>query len=101
MDIDVPPPFDRLSHYRASLGHKANHAFSASQQNCRYAHFLHPRFGHIKSIRTRDDRPQGVKAGEELLVDYGYSARGGPRWWKEAKRREREKDRQRTAAALR
>ena len=29
----------------------------------------------------------GVKAGEELLVEYGYNKRGGPQWWKEGKKK--------------
>lgn len=31
--IDVPPPFDAVKRYCASLGHKANHSFTP---NCRY-----------------------------------------------------------------
>ena len=52
----------------------------------RYWHFYHPRQGHIKCVRVRPDRVGGVKAGEELLVEYGYSLRGGPEWWKAGKR---------------
>jgi len=63
--LDVPRPYDRTSHYRASLAHKANHAFLP---NVRYAPFDHPRFGNIKCIRTL--RP--ISAGEELLVSYDY-----------------------------
>ena len=87
MDIDVPAPYASLTAYCASMGHKANHAFDPAQQNAEYSTpFLHPRFGWIKSVRTRDGGA-GVKAGTELLVDYGYSTRGGPRWWKEGRRR--------------
>ena len=85
VDIDVPAPYSSLTSYCASLGHKANHAFDPTLQNAEYAHCLHPRFGWIKSIRVRDGMG-GVKAGEELLVDYGFDKRGGPQWWKEGRR---------------
>ena len=86
VDIDVPPPYSSLACYSATLGHKANHAFDEARQNAEYGHFLHPRFGHIKCVRVRDGRG-GVKAGEELLVDYGFDKRGGPRWWREGRKR--------------
>lgn len=88
VDIDVSPKYSDLSQYCASLGHKANHTFDDSRQSAMYSHFDHPRFGHIKCIRTI--RP--VKAGEELLVDYGYSLhhKGGPSWWKETYRKWKE-----------
>ncbi|EGW07015.1 Histone-lysine N-methyltransferase SETD7 [Cricetulus griseus] len=63
--IDVPEPYNHVSKYCASLGHKANHSFTP---NCIYDMFVHPRFGPIKCIRTL----QAVEAEEELTVAYGY-----------------------------
>ncbi|EQB79029.1 hypothetical protein CB1_001783001 [Camelus ferus] len=63
--IDVPEPYNHVSKYRASLGHKANHSFTP---NCIYDLFVHPRFGPIKCIRTL----RAVEADEELTVAYGY-----------------------------
>ena len=74
--LDVPAPFDQLSHYCASLGHKANHSFTAP--NAKYDLCFHPRWGLIKCVRTL--RP--INENEEIFVDYGYSARGGPAWFR-------------------
>lgn len=63
--IDVPRSWSSVERYRASLGHKANHS---SSPNCKYDHFVHPRFGPIKCVRT----VRHVSAGEELTCDYGY-----------------------------
>ena len=63
--LDVPPPFDSTSHYVASLGHKANHAFDNSAE---YELYDHPRFGPIKCLRTR----RAIAAGAEVTVSYGY-----------------------------
>ncbi|XP_077135324.1 histone-lysine N-methyltransferase SETD7 isoform X2 [Ranitomeya variabilis] len=63
--IDVPDPYNITTKYSASLGHKANHAFSP---NCIYDTFVHPRFGLIKCIRTI----AAVEKDEELTVAYGY-----------------------------
>lgn len=63
--IDVPEPYNHVSKYCASLGHKANHSFTP---NCIYDMFVHPRFGPIKCIRTL----RAVEAEEELTVAYGY-----------------------------
>jgi histone-lysine N-methyltransferase SETD7 len=63
--IDVPDEYSSVSKYCASLGHKANHSFDA---NCEYSPFHHPRFGHIKCIRTLCC----VNEGEELTCNYGY-----------------------------
>lgn len=63
--IDVPEPYNYVSKYCATLGHKANHSFTP---NCIYDPFVHPRFGSIKCIRTI--RP--VVRDEELTVAYGY-----------------------------
>ncbi|XP_069878215.1 histone-lysine N-methyltransferase SETD7 isoform X2 [Dipodomys merriami] len=63
--IDVPEPYNHVTRYCASLGHKANHSFTP---NCIYDTFVHPRFGPIKCIRTL----RAVEAEEELTVAYGY-----------------------------
>lgn len=63
--IDVPQSWSSADCYCASLGHKANHS---SAPNCKYDHFVHPRFGPIKCVRTL----RQVSAGEELTCDYGY-----------------------------
>ncbi|XP_043917565.1 histone-lysine N-methyltransferase SETD7 [Protopterus annectens] len=63
--LDVPEPFSNVKKYCASLGHKANHSFTP---NCKYDHFIHPRFGPIKCIRTI----KAVEKDEELTVAYGY-----------------------------
>ncbi|XP_040187136.1 histone-lysine N-methyltransferase SETD7 [Rana temporaria] len=63
--IDVPEPYRTITKYCASLGHKANHAFTP---NCMYDLFVHPRFGPIKCIRTI----LAVEKDEELTVAYGY-----------------------------
>ncbi|XP_023133628.2 histone-lysine N-methyltransferase SETD7 [Amphiprion ocellaris] len=81
--IDVPQPFDQEDRYCASLGHKANHSFTP---NCKYDPFVHPRFGHIKCIRTL----RAVHKDEELTVAYGYdhepTGKNGPEapdWYKQ------------------
>lgn len=79
--IDVPLEYASTSVYCASLGHKANHAFG-SAQNAEYALFWHPRWGDIKCVRAIRDIPEG----EEVLVAYGYAAKGGPEWYKQARK---------------
>lgn len=79
--LDIPPPFDRLDTYAASLGHKANHHVAACR-NAMYDVYWHPRFGAIKCLRTLRE----VQAGEEILVDYGYGrkedgAYDAPSWY--------------------
>ncbi|KNC72378.1 hypothetical protein SARC_15066 [Sphaeroforma arctica JP610] len=72
--IDVPLPYDSLTHYRNTLGHKANHS---TRPNAKYDVFFHPVFGDIKCIRSIQD----VKEGEEVVVDYGYSHETVPDWY--------------------
>ena len=64
--VDVPTPYDEETHYRASLGHKANHA---ADNNAKYAPCVHPRFGVIKAVVAE----RTIEAGEEVTVDYGYT----------------------------
>lgn len=66
--VDVPPPWDSVSRYCASLGHKANHCFS---NNAQYELAQHPRLGLIKCLRTL--RP--VAAGEEITVRWAGGRR--------------------------
>lgn len=73
--IDVPSPYDTLSHYRATLGHKANHH---PDNNAEYDFALHPRFGLIKAVVA----VRGIDCGQEILVDYGYTD-DRPDWFTE------------------
>jgi len=84
VDIDVAKPYDDVTVYCASLGHKANHGWVEEERNAEYGKFDHPRFGLIKCVRVKG---KGVKAGEELLVDYGFDKRGGPKWWRDGKKK--------------
>ncbi len=78
-DIDVPPEeVAAAGGYRATLGHKANHAF-APAANLRWSRLEHPRFGLVCSLVADRD----VGAGEELLVDYGLGMADAPTWYKE------------------
>jgi len=82
ISIDVPRSYASTTAYCASLGHKVNHTFDDEALNCVYAHCEHPRFGHVRCIRTTRE----VKAGEELLVCYGYdllntTGDGVPDWF--------------------
>jgi hypothetical protein len=54
------------SKYCATLGHKANHSFSA---NAEWSLFEHPRFGLIRALASLRD----VKSGEEILVNYNLA----------------------------
>jgi len=76
-DIDLPEDMARLENYRATLGHKVCHSF---QPNSETDVFYHPRFGLIRCIATLDN----VKAGEEILIDYGYNLSSAPTWYKVA-----------------
>ena len=67
--------------YRASNGHKANHA--GWRANCELVPYVHPVLGCVKAVRVLD-RVGGVAAGAELTVDYAHlvGAPEGrrPRW---------------------
>eukprot|EP01134_Creolimax_fragrantissima_P002578 CFRG2578T1 len=73
--IDVPAPYDKTTHYKNTLGHKANHS---QNPNAMYDCFFHPVFGDIKCIRTICP----VKENEEILVNYGYTHETVPDWYK-------------------
>eukprot|EP00762_Andalucia_godoyi_P002265 ANDGO_07544.mRNA.1 Histone-lysine N-methyltransferase SETD7 len=76
-DLDVPVPFDSTSYYRASLGHKANHAPKKSMMNAKYGRVWHPRFGHIRCVQAIKD----IAKDEEILVDYMYRDKDIPPWY--------------------
>lgn len=78
--IDVPPEWNELKSYKASLGHKSNHSFA--NQNAEYALYWHPRFGHIKCIRAIRD----ISKGDEIFVHYTYAPRTGPKWYRHFER---------------
>ena len=56
-----------ITHYRATLGHKANHSFT--KHNSQYISLIHPRHGPISAIMSL----KRIAKGEEVLVFYGYS----------------------------
>ena len=74
--IDFPPEQARLTVYCASLGHKVNHSFSP---NCVFGTINHPRWGRVRTVVTREL----VRAGQELLVDYGYDLLRCPDWYRD------------------
>ena len=68
-----------ITNYRATLGHKANHTFTA--KNSRFQSVIHPRFGPIVAVISL----KKIKKGEEILVSYGYSAESSvPSWYAKA-----------------
>eukprot|EP00299_Pterocystis_sp_00344_P018678 c9319_g2_i2.p1 GENE.c9319_g2_i2~~c9319_g2_i2.p1 ORF type:complete len:264 (-),score=65.77 c9319_g2_i2:3-794(-) len=73
--IDIPLHLASTTLYCASLGHKANHSFTA---NSMYDLLCHPRFGDIKCVRATVD----IKKGEEIFVDYGYTDEK-PLWYEQ------------------
>ncbi len=70
--LDVPPPYDCLTHFRATLGHKANH--DARRANCVYVDAFHPRFGVTSALKTLRD----IVEGEEIVLDYEFIEQ--PEW---------------------
>ncbi len=93
--IDVPPHLSLLSQYAATLGHKANHSsssvdhsssstsnfFTASRLSSANAYYTlfrdHPRFGDCVCLRAKRE----IRAGEEILCDYGFTKEDAPEWW--------------------
>ena len=75
-NIDVPSEYWEISHYRATLGHKANHSFLKS--NAKYVSVIHPRHGPILAVVSK----RKIKKGEEILCSYGYLPDGAvPGWY--------------------
>ena len=73
--IDFPPSMASLTVYRASLGHKVNHSFLP---NSVFGTMFHPRWGRVRTVVTTSL----VRAGEEILVDYGYDLVRCPDWYR-------------------
>jgi len=76
-DIDLPESMTKLENYSATLGHKVCHSF---EPNAETDVFYHPRFGLIRCIATIDT----IRAGEEILINYGYNLSYAPTWYKVA-----------------
>ena len=77
LTINIPWQRGSLSDYRATLGHKLNHSF---KPNCEPSHLLDsPRFGLVRVFFAARD----ITKGEELFINYGYSAENGPKWYRE------------------
>ena len=74
--LDFPPARASLTEYSASLGHKVNHSFSP---NCKFGTIQHPRWGRVRTVVTTEL----VRAGQELLVDYGYDLLRCPDWYRD------------------
>ena len=58
-----------------SLGHKVNHSFLP---NSVFGTMFHPRWGRVRTVVTTSL----VRAGEEILVDYGYDLVRCPDWYR-------------------
>ena len=56
--------------YRASSGHKANHA--GWRANCELVPFEHPLLGSVRAVRVLRSMVDGIDEGEELTVDYAH-----------------------------
>ena len=84
--VSLPPEYSSLGSYRATLGHKVNHADegevrpSASrnikcevatlQNNARFSVFTaHPVLGTVMAVVAT----RSISRGEEVLANYGYS----------------------------
>ena len=65
--LDIPPVWDDLNLYNATLGHKVNHKF-CPMTNAKFGFTEHPRFGAIISVYAT----KNIKHGQEIFVDYGY-----------------------------
>lgn len=76
-DIDLPENMTKIENYRATLGHKVCHSFTPNSET---DVFYHPRFGLIRCIATIDT----IKAGQEILINYGYNLSSSPTWYKVA-----------------
>lgn len=72
--------------YKATLGHKINHSFSA--WNCMFHNLDHPRFGLIPAARTTET----VREGQELLCMYQHEYHHAAPWFQELYRKEIDAD---------
>jgi len=66
--LNIPSSDSSMDIYKASLGHKANHA---TKPKAEFKLMLHPRFGEIVGLYMVE---KGV-AGEEVTINYGYTDR--------------------------
>lgn len=81
--INVPKMYWALQNFRATLGHKTNHAFL--NFNSIFNKVYHPRYGNILGIHAVRD----IKKGEEILVNYGYDwDELAPKWYYDVYREE-------------
>jgi hypothetical protein len=75
LSIDIPAPFNRISKYRATLGHKANHSF---MPNSEFTQLFHPKFGEINEVIALRD----IEEDEEIVTDYNYEFhQATPKWY--------------------
>jgi hypothetical protein len=65
--IIIPPEWDDLNLYNATLGHKVNNKF-APEINANFGQMEHPRFGAIVMVYAT----KIITEGEEILLDYEY-----------------------------
>ena len=78
IDLDIPAEYTSMDNYRATLAHKACHAFD-KEINANFETFFHPRFGQIMSLVATCD----IEPHEEILVDYNYKdIDKAPNWYK-------------------
>lgn len=61
--IDVPPMYQGMDDYTATLAHKVNHSFNP---NCEFTNFCHPCYGLLPAVTTMEE----VAVGEELTINY-------------------------------
>ena len=64
--MNILKEYWKISKYRETLGHKANHSFI--NYNCQYISVIHPRFGPISAIQSI----KRISKGDEILTNYGY-----------------------------
>jgi hypothetical protein len=74
ISLDITDKFTSLSIYRATLGHKTCHSFSA---NSTFMEINHPRFGRVMSVVAKED----IACDEEVLVSYNYRISQAPNWY--------------------
>ena len=80
LSLDIPLEYTPLTRYRATLGHKACHAF-ISRANAEFKPTFHPRFGLIIGLKAT----RNIEEGEEIVVDYQYPCiKSAPAWYQKA-----------------
>jgi hypothetical protein len=66
--INIPPEWDDINLYNATLAHKVNNKFEPFT-NADFSFMEHPRFGVMVSIFAI----KNITAGEEIFLDYTYA----------------------------